>query len=39
MDWEGWNAAMVVVSLFGIDSEVWDIHLREDLVDVFGLLK
>lgn len=31
MSWSG--------GFFGIDSEVWDVHLGEDIVDVFGLPK
>ena len=35
----GMEGAMVGVSFFNIDSEVWDVHLGENLVDVFGLWK
>ena len=33
----GGGDAMVGVGFFGIDNEVWDVHLGEDIVDVFGL--
>ena len=30
---------MVGVGFLSIDSEVWDVHLGEDIVDIYGLLK
>lgn len=30
---------MVRVGFFGIESEVWDVHLGEYIVDIIGLWK